>query len=395
MRQRPIQCSHRSAPEFARTGPGSARDWAPIYTSSNPNVLTVDANGIVTAVNPGTATLTATFGGLSSPPLTVTVAPVNATLVNRFSFSEPTGSLTVTDSISGVIGTLNGTATFNGNGQLVLDGSVGCSVSLPSGILSNIDEVSVEVWATFPGTINNFANLFAFGNTDEWPGSPYYGDGYDYITCSPHTGAGTVAANFGQGDPGFNGEWPSDVAWTGVLDNTTNVQVVTVWHPFAGSSALYTNGTLLATGILWNNLTDPVAYQVNGSIIRYQTHGGLTNYIGQSLYLGDPGLLANIDEFRIYNGPLTAAQIAADNALGPNQLRGTSTNVKLSAKVSGDPGVVLSWPTTSALVTLMTSPVLGPGAVWTQVNTSGLTVAGGNYQITVPATGNAFYRLQL
>jgi hypothetical protein len=368
---------------------------APVYSSSNPSVLTVNANGIVTAVSAGTATLTASYGGKNSPALTVTVVPVTPTLVNRFSFSEPAGSLTVTDSIAGAIGTLNSTATINGTGQLVLDGTKGCSVSLPPGILTNMDEVTIEVWATFPGAINPYANLFAFGNTDLGLGDPNYGDGYDYVTCSPHTGASpnTVAANFGPGDPGFTGEFANDVTWTGVLDNQTNVQVVAVWHPLAASSALYTNGTLLATGILWNDMTDPVAYNGNGSILKWALHKDPNNYIGQSLYTGDPGLLANIDEFRIYNGPLTAAQIAADNALGPNQLRGTSTSVKLSINGS-DP--VISWPTTSALVQLLSSPTLGPGAVWTPMNMSGLTVVGSNYQMTVPVTGSAmYYRLEL
>lgn len=123
---------------------------APVYSSSNPSVLTVNANGMVTAVSAGTATLTASYGGKNSPALTVTVAPVTPTLVNRFSFSEPAGSLTVTDSVAGAIGTLNGTATINGTGQLVLDGTVGSSVSLPPGILTNLDEVTIEVWATFP-----------------------------------------------------------------------------------------------------------------------------------------------------------------------------------------------------------------------------------------------------
>ena len=293
-------------------------------------MLTVDANGMVTAVSAGTATLTASYGGKNSPALTVTVVPVTSTLVNRFSFSEPAGSVTVTDSVSWRDWHAQWHCYLNGTGQLVLDGTVGSSVRLPSGILTNLDEVTIEVWATFPGAINPYANLFAFGNTDLGLCDPNYGDGYDYITCSPHTGAGTVAANFGQGDPGFDGEFANDVAWTGVLDNTTNVQVVAVWHPLAASSALYTNGVLLATGILWNDMTDPVAYQHNGSILKWQMHEDLLNYIGQSLYTDDPGLLANIDEFRIYNGPLTAAQIAADNALGPNQLRGTSTSVNLS-----------------------------------------------------------------
>jgi hypothetical protein len=41
-----------------------------------------------------------------------------------------------------------------------------------------------------------------------------------------------------------------------------------------------------------------------------------------------------------------------------NQLIGSSTNVSLSASVSGG-NVVIRWPTTSALDTLLSSPLLG------------------------------------
>ena len=174
----------------------------------------------------------------------------------------------------------------------------------------------------------------------------------------------------------------------------------------AGYEAFYTNGVLAASISMFNVLIDPVAAVcpafTNHSILTYQLANdplldGLgpdpQNYIGQSLYVNDPGLLANIDEFRIYNGPLTPAQIAADYALGPNQSFGTSTNVSLSASVSGG-NLVIKWPTTSALVTLLSSPSLGAGAVWTPVSAA-LTVAGGNYQMTVPDTGTAqFFRLQ-
>ena len=364
----------------------------PTYSSSNPSVLTVDANGIVTTVSAGTSTLTASYGGKNSPALTVTVVPVSATLVHRYSFNETSGT-TASDSVGGADGTLTGTAVFNGTGQVVLDGSLGSAVQLPAGILTNMDEVTIELWATFPGALNSATNLFSFGNTDDILGSDWYGAGYDYVACSPHTGLGTVTANFGQGDPGYAGEFPNTCDMPSVLDNTTNVQVVCVWHPLAGTDALYTNGVLVASSIIWNDLTDPVAYQANGSILKWQMHEDPLNYIGESLYTDDGGLLANIDEFRIYNGPLTAAQIAADNALGPNQLRGTSTSVSLSINGS-DP--VISWPTTSALVQLQSSPTLGPGAVWTPINMSGLQVVGGNYQMTVPTTNApAFYRLEL
>jgi hypothetical protein len=117
------------------------------------------------------------------------------------------------------------------------------------------------------------------------------------------------------------------------------------------------------------------------------------NYLGLSLYAADPFLTGSIDEFRIYKGPLTAAQIRATQALGPNQLIGTTLSASLSASMSGG-NLVISWPTTSALVNLMSSPALGAGAVWTSVNRP-LTVVGGNYQVTIPATGSAqFFRVQ-
>jgi hypothetical protein len=363
----------------------------------------------VTAVGQGTAALTAIVGAFNSTnSVTLTVNPVTPNLVHEYKFSETSGT-TAADSKGTANGTLNGDATFSGTGQLVLSGNQGSSVTLPAGILGGFDEVTIETWVTFPSAINPFANLFAFGGTDTTALDPNQGAGYNYVTFSPHTGAvpNTMQANFGQGVPGSAGE--RDAVLAGVLDNQTNVHVVVVFHPSAGYEAFYTNGVLAASNSMFNVLIDPVAAVdsvfTNHSILNYQLANdplnyGLgpdpLNYIGQSLYTGDPGLLANIDEFRIYNNALTPAQIAADYILGPNQLLGTSTSVSLSASLSGG-NVILKWPTTSALVTLLSSPSLGAGAIWTPVSTANgaLAVVGGNYQVSVPDTGTAqFFRLQ-
>jgi hypothetical protein len=391
----------------------------PVYTSSNPNVATVDTNGMVTAVAAGSATLSTTVGALNSTNVvTLTVTPIVPNLIHRYSFTNA-AAVAAVDSVGGADGTLNGTAAFNSSGQLALDGTVGSSVTLPAGILSGLDEVTIEAWVTFPGTINSNADLFAFGRTDTIEFDANQGAGLNYILFSPHTGNATASANFGQGVPGNSGE--RNAVSGSVLDNQTNMHIVVVYHPLAGYEALYTNGVLAASISMFNNLIDPVAAQgptyTNHSILTYQLandplNDGLgadpMNYIGQSLYdpslydpspatgLGDPGLLANIAEFRIYSTPLTSAQIAADYALGPDQLIGTSTNVSLSASVSGG-NLILKWPTASALVTLLTSPTLGSGAVWTPVSTANgaLTAVGGNYQVTMPETGAAqFFRLQ-
>jgi Concanavalin A-like lectin/glucanases superfamily/Bacterial Ig-like domain (group 2) len=364
----------------------------PVYTSSNPNIVSVDTNGVVTAVGTGSVTLTATVGALTSTnSVAITVKPVVPGLAHRYSFATD-----ASDSVGGANGTINGDATVAG-GQLVLSGNQGSSVTLPAGIVSGMNQVTIETWATFPGSINAFANLFAFGSTDNGsPLSSTFGDGTNYITFSPHTGGLTSQANFGQGDPGNGAE--RDAVINTVLDNQTNMQITVVYNPFAGIDTYYTNGVLAASVTIFNNLMDPVAYAgptyTNASILPYTLGADPLNYIGQSLYTGDPGLLANIDEFRIYNSPLTAAQIAADHALGPNQLIGTSTNVRLSASSSGG-NLVIKWPTTSALVSLMSSPTLGAGAVWTPVNGMLTTDGGGNYQMTIPTTSSAqFFRLQ-
>jgi len=365
---------------------------APIYQSSNPNVATIDTNGLVTAVGAGTTTFTATVGALTSTDtVSLVVSPVVPNLIHRYSFASD-----ASDSVGTANGTFNGTASVSG-GYLVLDGTQGSSVSLPAGILSGLDEVTIEAWATFPSAISPYANLFAFGNQDVTP------DGENYITFSPHTGAApnTFQANFGQGDPGFNGE--RDAVTDGVLDDSTNMQIVVVYHPLAGYEAVYTNGVLATSTTIFNTLIDPVAnsgptyVNVNtslpgASILEYTLGTDPVNFIGESLYGGDPGLLANIKEFRIYSTALTPAQIAADDALGPNVVIGTSTNVSVSTSVSGG-NLILTWPTSSALVTVLSSSSLGAGASWTTVSPK-LTVVGGNYQASIPITGSAqFFRL--
>ena len=350
----------------------------------------MNTNGLVTAVGEGSATITASVGLMASTnSVTLTVGPVVPGLAHRYSFASNTAN----DSVGTANGTLNGTAAISG-GTLNLDGTQGSSVTLPAGILSNVDEVTIETWATFPGAINAWANLFAFGYTDLTPLDPNINLGGNYITFQPHTGNTTVQMTFAQGLPGFNGE--RDASIPGVLDNQSGVHVVVVYHPLAGYEAFYTNGVLAAQNSMFNTLIDPVGAQTpafNGhSILAYTLGADLNNYIGQSLYTGDPGLLANISEFRIYTNALTAAQIAATQALGPNQLLGTSVNTTLSASAAGG-NVTVKWPTTSALVTLLSSPTLGASAVWTPV-AAPLTVVSGNYQVTLPATGTLFFRLE-
>jgi hypothetical protein len=389
----------------------------PVYSSSNPNVVAVDVNGVATAISPGSATVSASVGAFTTTnTVTITVAN-HTTLSHRYSFSETSGTSTA-DSVGGVTyaGTLQGGATLGG-GQVTLDGATGY-VQLPAGILSGMDEVTIEAWASF-GTQLNYASLCSFGYSDQ-TGDGNNGLGADYIAVQlDHGSPGNTFLEYGPGIPGFTGE--QDAVANMGLDGMTNVHVVAVYHPYAGYQSLYINGALVGTQTMFNTMSDPVAFAGptynSGSILAYMLgpqsvfDGALTpdqnNLIGWDTYqgatfgppaaggTGDPTLNGSVDEFRIYNGPLTAAQINADFALGPNQFIGTNTAVTLSATLPSSTNILVSWPTNAAYVNLVSSTVLGSSAAWTPVRNGTLTIVGTNYQATVPiASSVQFFGLQ-
>src|SRR5205085_423491 len=94
--------------------------------------------------------------------------PVSADLVHRYSFNDPAGSMTATDSVAGLAwsATLNGNASLNGD-QLVLDGSFGTFAQLPAGLITNATAVTIETWASFGTQMADWARVFNFGNTDD------------------------------------------------------------------------------------------------------------------------------------------------------------------------------------------------------------------------------------
>jgi hypothetical protein len=381
---------------------------APIYTSSNTNAVTVNSLGVATAVGPGSSALSATVGAFSSTnTVTITVSDNPPTLIHRYSFTNTSGT-TVADSVGGSDYTaqLVGGATLGG-GQATLDGLTGY-VQLPSGILTNLDEVTIETWASFGSPINHFANLFCFGYADE-TGDANSGLGADYINVQlDYAGNPTTQLDFGPGIPGSSGEW--DAVANTALDGMTNVHVVAIYHPYAGYESLYINGALASTQTLFNNMSDPVAFAgptYNGRSVLAYTLGpqsvfdgaagpDTNNYIGWDDYqgatygtpagggTGDPPLNGSVSEFRIYSGPLTAAEVQADYLLGPAQLSGSSTGVKLSATFSGG-NIVITWPASSTH-TLVSSPLPGAGP-WTPVTNGTLVVVGSNNQETVPPSG--------
>lgn len=87
--------------------------------------------------------------------------------------------------------------------------------------------------------------------------------------------------------------------------------------------------------------------------------------LGRSPWGGDPWLAGRIDEFRIYAGAMLPSDMAAAQFVGPNVL--LTTNVSLTSTMLGG-NLSMNWPVAGSGFTLVSSPTLGSGAVWTPVN---------------------------
>ena len=252
---------------------------------SDTNVVTY-ANGIVAGVNPGTATVTAVYQGMTNTASITVIQAAAPTLVHRYSFSDANGSTNVLDSISGPVwdgmvmtndfstnAGINAPGSFTGTALQLVASNLNF-VQLPSGILSNYTALTIEGWVTAQ-TLPANSMYYAFGGTET------NGLGTNYIFGSlVRDYTAITAVNPGYlGEQGTAGGRPS-------LPLNTPIHFTAVYDPPAGYIALYTNGVLVSVN---GAVTDPL------SVV-----SPVKAYIGRSLYFGDPYASLTLDEFRIY-----------------------------------------------------------------------------------------------
>jgi hypothetical protein len=220
---------------------------------------------------------------------TVTVSVAQQTLDHRYSMDDAT----VTDSIGGANGSPNNNVTFSG-GQAIFPGTLpsgpaGDYISLPGGLISGYTSITFEVWATIQpsGTWNQ---ICAFGDQSGTAGNTY-------LAMIPHSGPGDFRMTIKTlgNERATSGATP--------VDTSTPVHLVAVYSSDTGSEVLYANGRQVST---------------RSTTIDIVNVNNLNSWLGRSLFDGDAGLKGSIDEFRIWNGPLTPLQIAVNDGLGPN-----------------------------------------------------------------------------
>jgi hypothetical protein len=191
-------------------------------------------------------------------------------------------------------GTTASDATGNGHNATLINGPVwaagksGNAVSLdgtndylalPTGALTDLSDFTIATWV-YLNSSTNWARLFDFGS----------GTGR-YMYLVPKSGSGVVrfavTVDGGYGEQFING--------SAALPTGQWVHVAVTLSGTTGT--LYVNGTVVG-----NNTAIAQA--------PFRLAATTQNWIGRSQYSGDPYLNGKVDDFRIYNGALSAAAIA-------------------------------------------------------------------------------------
>jgi hypothetical protein len=356
-------------------GSASANSYYVKRSLTNGGTYTTIASGLTTTnysdsgLDGGTAyyyVVSAMVSGsetaISAQASATTFSPVIDSLVHRYSFNETNGA-SIADSVGGPVwaGTLlNGGALAGG--QLALSGSLQYA-SLPTGVVSGLSNITVMAWVNL-SSVTYWSRLFDFGN-----------DTTSYLYLTPCNGFDSTA-RFAISASGAGGEQKI---------NGNRAVDIEAWHQVAvtlnsGVGVLYVDGVAVGTN---SNLT------LIPSSLGSTTH----NYLGRSQSGTDPYLNGALDEFRIYNVGLSAAEVAATYALGSAQLLSTNSPV-MDLALTGT-NLSLSWPLASAGYVLQSCTNIASGD-WVDVASPAPQIDGNQWQVTLPSPGAGaalFYRL--
>jgi hypothetical protein len=312
-------------------------------------------------------------------------------LRHRYSFDGAASSLVVTDSVRRADGLLvfgsaqapytNGVAdssAFSGSGALHLAGLSGC-VLLPPRPISVLSNFTIEAWLTWNGPASSvWQRVFDFGISDQ--GTNANGAGTNYVLFTPALG-GTERPAFEETtvNPfGTNVDAQAlTLTWNNPFPIGREVYVALTYDPGSGSARMYLDGILAASA--------------SGTFNPASRFTDYSSWLGRSQWDRDPYFNGSYDEFRIWQGILTAQDVASHFAAGPNQQFAAFAPALFIARSGSN--LVLSWRANGASAQLQVNPDLSPGA-WLNVTNQPL-LSNDTYSVAVPANSSrAFYRLK-
>jgi rhamnogalacturonan endolyase len=285
--------------------------------------------------------------GESSDSTSVSTTPSD--VINWWKFDDASGAV-ATDSIGGDNGTLLSAASWTtgrNNGAVHLNGTANSYVSLPAGIVTNLNDFTIATWVKVD-TNATWARIFDFGT----------GTG-NYMFLAPASGSSSVRYAI------------TTTSTAGEQQISNNAVLSTgVWHHVAVTLS-GTNGILFVDG-------SPAGTNSNMTLRPSDLGPTTQNYFGKSQW-SDPNLIGNLDDFRIYNRALSAAEINSLANLPPVPTGLLAT--------TGDSSVRLSWNVSSGAASYYVKRATTSGGPYTPV----ANVAVLNYTNTGLANGVQYY----
>jgi hypothetical protein len=273
--------------------------WGSAYASSYDVKRGTTAGGPYTTVAAGvTDLLTYTDSGLAAgiyyyvvtavTPSGVTSASNEATAITAvqlqtyLAFDDGSGATAADSSGKGHAGTLTNGATWGAGkkGSAVSLNGSNSYVSLTADIVADISDITIAAWVYWNAS-QKWARVFDFGT----------GTGH-YMMLTTRNGSGfprfAMTLNGGSGEQGIDSNTAMPIGQWAHVAITLSGNVGT----------LYVNGNAVGT---------------NTAMVLAPFHLGSTsqNWIGRSQFANDPYFDGLVDEFRIYRGALSAAEIAA------------------------------------------------------------------------------------
>ena len=355
------------------------------WSSSDTNVATVSQSGIVAGVGLGTATITANYPGA---PATKDITVTDRGLRHQYSFNEPYDwdggmGLPVADSIGGATGMVY-YGTIQGDGTVLLESDFATYIDLPNGILSQYGAATVEAWFTPIEDSYGWSRIFSFGisTAGELDQDTITGDGAGQVFC-------TI-------DRGTTPLYSIDMVLGGTQRTIIDPQqhgydeltlVTWTFNPVANQMALYVDGVPKGTSTAPYVLGD--LQDVNA-------------WIGRSQWSADGMMNGTVEEFRIYEGALTAPEVAVNYGFGPNgepfgdpgtagamRLECSDTSLRSDSAETAQVFALVTFSNTSLDV-----PVNGmPETTWSSDNTDIVTVSASGL-VTAVGPGQTLVRAQ-
>lgn len=282
-------------------------------------------------------------------------------LVTYYRFNESSGMTAADASGLSRSATLMNGATFasgkHGN-AVSLNGS-SQYVALPGGSITGLGDFTIAAWV-YLNSVTAWTRIFDFSaDTDR----------YMFLTPSAGSTVRFAITKFGgNGEQQINGPAPLTTGWH-------HVAVTLKGTEGSGVGVLYVDGTPVGANTSMSLTPDMIGSLANAT----------NNFIGRSAFAGDPYLNGRVDDFRIYNGALSAAQIAALYALTPVAPAAPATVTATAASASV---INLSWAAVSGATNYLVQRSLVSGGPYAVI-ASGITPT--NYTDTGLSGSTTYY----